>query len=212
MRSRLFAILILSSWAQVQAEEPLLPDPPGQEIAIGAGFGVRAPRHRKTTKLTLIIPEPPRPAGDEDPGFIQPPVRKLNLNAAILKSENFDRVLFGEETETERRSHLNALLMLTLGEAVKSGHLTFPERQKLLLAGRGDIKRFFDLVEDRRREFEQSRRNFQTGFTNLRRLADVTRLYQDGPFGEGSLFAKTLRKIEAERKADNGKADVTLGL
>ena len=39
--------------------------------------------------------------------------------------------------------------------------LTPGQRQKLELAGRGDIKHFFDQVEAKRREFEEVRNDLQ---------------------------------------------------
>jgi hypothetical protein len=91
-------------------------------------------------------------------------------------------------------------------------HLTEADRAKLRVAGRGDIKRFFDQVEDRRRDFEVDRRPFKTGLVALRRLEPLSRLYQDGPFGDSSLFAKTLRKINDDRKAGHwGRPDRCTG-
>jgi hypothetical protein len=65
--------------------------------------------------------------------------------------------------------------------------------------GKGDIKRFFDQVEDHRARFEIARRSFQTGLAALQRLEDLSQTFRTGPFGEGSLFARALRKIEDDR-------------
>jgi hypothetical protein len=79
--------------------------------------------------------------------------------------------------------------------------LTRAQRAKLLLAGRGDIKRFFDQVEDRRREFETERRVYRNGLAALNRLEPYRQVFEDGPFGDGSLFAKTLQRIHDEQVA-----------
>jgi hypothetical protein len=71
---------------------------------------------------------------------------------------------------------------------------------KLRIAGRGDIKRFFDQVETQKRAFEIARRHFKTGVAALRGLDSLSRLYQEGPFGDGSLFAKTLKKIKKDER------------
>ena len=79
--------------------------------------------------------------------------------------------------------------------------LTDPQVAKLRLAGRGDIKRFFDEVRNRRDEFEIARKTFNSGLAALRRLDELSPSYREGPFGSGSLFAKTLQKINSDRKA-----------
>jgi hypothetical protein len=57
-------------------------------------------------------------------------------------------------------------------------------------------------VEERRAEFEKERKTFQAGFAALRRLEPLSKVYQEGPFGDGSLYAKTLRKIRDGRDSD----------
>jgi hypothetical protein len=78
--------------------------------------------------------------------------------------------------------------------------LTDRQRAKLKLAGRGDIKRFFDRVEESRIDFEVQRQTFRTGRTALLRLDPLLQVYREGPFGDGSLFAKTLRRISDDPK------------
>ena len=79
--------------------------------------------------------------------------------------------------------------------------LTDSQRTKLRLAGRGDIKCLFDQVEDRRRDFEKDGHNFRAGLAALQRLDPLTQVYREGPFGDGSLFSKTLFKINDDQKA-----------
>jgi hypothetical protein len=50
-------------------------------------------------------------------------------------------------------------------------------------------------------DFEVQRQSFRTGHAALLRLEPLSRIYRDGPFGDGSLFAKTLRRINGEQKA-----------
>jgi hypothetical protein len=44
------------------------------------------------------------------------------------------------------------------------------------------------------------RKTFRTGLNALRRLGELSPIYRDGPFGSGSLFAKTLFKINDDLK------------
>jgi hypothetical protein len=85
--------------------------------------------------------------------------------------------------------------------ATLAHHLTESKRAKLRLAGRGDIKRFFDQVEDRRQQFETDRQSFRTGLADLQRLEPLTQVYRDGPFGDGSLSAKTLSRFHNDQEA-----------
>src|SRR5262249_46788750 len=71
--------------------------------------------------------------------------------------------------------------------------ITEHQRKKLELAGRGDIKRFFDHIEEYRRQIHRP----NTGADELRTiLQDLKRsqmAYRRGIFGDGSLFTKTLK-------------------
>jgi hypothetical protein len=114
----------------------------------------------------------------------------------VVERENFDRWLFDDgRSEQGRQQHLEDILDAKVELAGLVYKLNGPQREKLRVAGRGDIKRFFDQVADRRREFEIERRGFQSGRAALVRLAPLSQTYQQGPFGAGSLFTKTLRKI-----------------
>jgi hypothetical protein len=119
----------------------------------------------------------------------------------VVEPENFDLWLVGEDSAARPERHLEEILLTSIRDAAREHDLNAGQRRKLQLAGRGDIKRFFDRVEDRRRGFETERQRFQTGLAALQRLNDLSEIYHKGPFGDGSLFAKTLRKIEDDRKA-----------
>ena len=62
---------------------------------------------------------------------------------------------------TPWRQILNDLLRGKVESAAQEGKLTRAQQAKLLLAGKGDIKRFFDQVEERRAEFEKERKTFR---------------------------------------------------
>jgi hypothetical protein len=141
-------------------------------------------------------------AGDDDdppPAQVVMPIRPRMM---VLDRDNFDRWLFAQEqSEPARQEHLNDALDARINLAVREHTLTPSQRAKLRLAGRGDIKRFFDHVQQRRDEFEIARKDFNIGLAALRRLDELSPIYRDGPFGAGSLFAKTLHKINNDRKA-----------
>jgi hypothetical protein len=149
MKGRLLVILVLTNWAQVRGDEKPLPDPPGRTVVVG--ISVMNGRVREVRQLTIIIPAPPAPANEDDEPRLARPVGPINLNTAVVERENFDRWLFtNEPSEAARRKHLEDALRAQIDLAALHYNLTTPQRAKLRLAGRGDIKRFFDQVEERR--------------------------------------------------------------
>jgi hypothetical protein len=122
--------------------------------------------------------------------------------------ENLDRWQFADEaSERTRQRHVEDILRAKIEAAARKHRLDARQRAKLRVAGRGDIKRFFDQVEDRRRDFEKERRSFRSGLAALRRLDPLTPIYQQGPFGDDSLFAKTLHRINEDQKAGRSEKD-----
>ena len=198
MTSRLLpvAMLILAppTWAQ---EAGPFPEPPegGRFVSVGVSIDGR----QQIRKITYTEPSKSAPPDEDGEPPPAQPVR-LNLQAMELERENFDRWLFADGlSEEEHRRHLDRVLLTRVKTVARTHKLTDPQRAKLLLAGRGDIKRFFDGVEDKRNEFETARQNFKAGFLALRNLDPLTRIYRQGPFGDGSLFSKTLYKIMNDR-------------
>jgi hypothetical protein len=204
MKKSLLAILLLIGWTRVRGDEEPPPDPPGRTLTVN--FSTMIGGTRQVRQLTLRIPDPSAPADEDDEPRRPPPVGRIDLNSAIFARENFDRWLFDkEQTEEARLSHLERILSAQIEAAALRDNLTARERTKLRLAGRGDIKRFFDQVEGRRSQFEIARKSFKSGHAALLALTPLTKVYQEGPFGDGSLFAKTLRKVRDDREADGSR-------
>jgi hypothetical protein len=218
MNTGLLAMMVLTGLSQGRAEGQPPPDPPGQTLIVGVS--VMRGNVRRVQHVAITIPAPPAPV-DQDEDEDRPLPRnigRINLNSAVVDRDNFDRWLFGDAgdpaaqarrlgrledpaDEAARGRHLERLLQTRLDAATREHKLTLPQRAKLQLAGRGDIKRFFDQVEDRRREFETERRVYKNGLAALRRLEPLRQVFQDGPFGDSSLFAKTLQRINDEQGA-----------
>jgi hypothetical protein len=191
---------ILRGGAVERLEAPKPPPPPQVQVFVGGANGQKS--------LTLEQPAPARAEdkdeldGPPEEQLPQPPPMPLNLQNAVIGGENFDRWLFGDGVaEVARREHLNSLIWKKVESVSKKQALTASQESKLWLAGHGDIKRFFDRVEASRREFEVARKNFKVGFHFLSSLDPLCREYEVGPFGNDSLFAKTLRKIENDARA-----------
>ncbi|SRR5579883_3175661 len=197
MSIRLLSSLFLAVWAQ-QAEKPGQPPRPVREIRVVRVVIDAATR--ETRDVTLEIHAPAE--GDDGPPRPRPAEGHIDLKNAVVARENFDRWLFGEPRGRAPRRHLEEILLTRVRDAVRERGLTAEQRAKLEIAGRGDIKRFLDQVEDRRRTFDSHRHDFRSGILVLTGLAPLSQDYQHGPFGEGSLFAKTLKKIDDKKVGD----------
>ena len=96
------------------------------------------------------MPDRSAPADAAIPQPVRPH-RGVDFTAMAVARENFDRWLFADErTGEERRRHLEDILdaKILLADLEHKLTLTVQQRSKLRVAGRGDIKRFFDKVED----------------------------------------------------------------
>src|SRR5262245_30585105 len=114
--------------------------------------------------------------------------------AFVFADENFDQWLYQDlQNSAGARGRLDSQLQMRLDDLVASCGLSDAQRQKLHLAGRGDIKRFFDRIDE-------LRRRFQTMKTDQNRIGEIMQAMQplqmqlrSGIFDEASLFAKALR-------------------
>jgi hypothetical protein len=201
MQNPLLAMLVLASCIQQGVEDRPRP-PRGKRVATVRALDVRT---RQPREITLAMPAHLSPVDEEEVVDGEPlPQRQLPffLNTLEVEPENFDRWLFGDDqSEEARKTHLGEVLEARIDAFERRHLLTDKQRAKLRTAGRGDIKRFFDEVQNRRRAFEKERQTYRTGRVALARLAPLSELYQEGPFGEGSLFAKMAQRIKDERKA-----------
>jgi hypothetical protein len=152
-------------------------------------------------------PEPPRVADEgEDEGDGPDEIevrgrvfRPRRLDQFVVARESYDQWIFGRSTKAQHNIKLMELLRSNIARASLQFQLTPVQEEKLRLAGRGDIKRFFDQVEEKRQEFERSRTDFRRCQAFARELGPLRLASKNGPLGEGSLFAKTLKKMLAEQ-------------
>jgi hypothetical protein len=151
-----------------------------------------------------------------------------NANAQVafeLNENNFDAWVFGNVTPGNTyRTQLNSSLMTSLGEIDRACKLTESQKKKLLLAGKGDIKRFQDKLGEARKVFNKLRHdqnNIQAIFQETQPLATMLR---SGLFGADSLFSKAIsstlepeqaalyRKVLQEKYAFRQRANVQLAV
>jgi hypothetical protein len=149
-------------------------------------------------------------ADDGPDGEILPePINRqvpIAVEDRVLKATCFDVRLCGDLTEEKR----NVWLLSTLSEkivAARKRGLSAAEEEKLILAGRGDIKRFFDRIEEMRLEFETVRKDVRGGqlFLLGPEMRSLSIEFQQGPFGDDSFFAKTLAKIGKDHAQERSR-------
>ncbi len=135
----------------------------------------------------------PVPARDDVLGDAVPPERRV-----VVAPETFNLFVFGSlEDPPPARRRLETLLTQRVDAAVRMSRISEVQKRKLLLAGRGDIKRLLDRVEDERKTFESLRTDPTRCEEFLLGLRSLTPLIRR-PFGPESLFGKTLKKLLAE--------------
>lgn len=138
-------------------------------------------------RIEIAVPDDDDDDEEELVGVAMPAFR--------VADENFDQWLFAEfGNAAGGRSRLDSLLNIRVEAALQACQLTEEQRQKLQLAGRGDIKLFFDRVEELRRKFQKlktDQNRIQEIFQALQPLQATLRI---GPFDESSIFAKAMKR------------------
>jgi hypothetical protein len=114
------------------------------------------------------------------------------------------RISAFDGTAVGLRKHLEARLTGRLDSLQYTCHLTVPQRKKLELAGRGDIKRLMDRLDP------IFGRSSSSTVEDIQRLTTETRdLFNalNGPFDAGSLFSKAMiTTLTKEQVAENERA------
>jgi Leucine-rich repeat (LRR) protein len=119
----------------------------------------------------------------------------------------FDSLVFRHrgENPSEMRNWLDSQLRSKIAVVDRTMHLTDAQREKLQLAGRGDIKHFIDRIEQDRRQFESVTDDALTEDL-LAILTRTTRRLKEkldsGLFDDGSLFTMTLNRSLTSEQAE----------
>src|SRR5262245_28430418 len=117
----------------------------------------------------------------------------------------FDEVMFGRagpEGVDAARRQLDAELHQRLAMITWLCGLSDPQQRQLKLAGRGDIKRYFDRADEQRRRFSTSELRDGTVIRKVsREMAELRDLTTSGLHDEGSLFGRFLAKALAPEQA-----------
>jgi hypothetical protein len=157
------------------------------------------------------IPDVPvGPADDLDEDVANPPLQRGKIGEIhpVPVAESFAYLVLdgrGPEVVARARLRLQLFLKQRLEFIDRVCSLSEGQRQKLDLAGRGDIVRFFDRVEDGKKKFARfndgDAGNAIVRLELLRESKPLHEALMAGPFDDGSLFAKSLRNILTTEEA-----------
>jgi hypothetical protein len=107
---------------------------------------------------------------------------------------NIDQWVFGGRGAAECRKKLESALIQDINLYDRKYGLTPTQKKKLELAGRHDMKRFFDRVEDAKAEFRRLNGDWNQVGDSIFALQRMQNQPHSELFGEESMLAKTLKK------------------
>jgi hypothetical protein len=111
----------------------------------------------------------------------------------MMDDSNFENWVFGgNRNGTAARERLEKLLTLQIEFIDHSCGLDPDQRKKLELAGHGDVKRFYDKIEVARRKFQKVKNDQNKIGEIYQEIQPIQTVLNMGPFGDGSIFSKTL--------------------
>ncbi len=119
----------------------------------------------------------------------------------MLTDDQFDQWVFGGPRNSHAgRTKLDSLLTLQIDDVSRICKLSDAQKRKLSLAGHGDIKRFFDRVEEKRKKFNKVKQDQNKIGEIYQELLPLQAVLNSGLFGEGSLYAKTIRTVLSDEE------------
>jgi hypothetical protein len=127
----------------------------------------------------------------------------------VVADENFDQWVFGGRGNAASiRKRFDSQLTVQVEELERMCGLSETQKKKLQLAGRGDVKRLFDQVDELRKKF-QLVKNDQNKFNEFwQDVQPFQVVFSQGAFGAGSFFSKTLKNtLTSEQVARFQAAD-----
>ena len=143
------------------------------------------------------LAQEPDEAGDAAPAIDaveQPPIAGAQRVPMPDLGENIEQWIFGGQGATEARKKIEAALTRDISRFDQKYQLTAAQKKKLDLAGRHDMKRFFDRVEDAKAEYRRVKGDWNKVGNRIFELQRMQNQPHSELFGEQSMLAKTLRK------------------
>jgi hypothetical protein len=138
-----------------------------------------------------------RAQDDDDPVENENAQPANNLRMGMINQgpnlEQMDQWVFGRYGGSGgARNKLDSSLLLRIQDLERACGITEVQQKKLRLAGRGDIKRFFDKVEELKRKYQRGQNDPNANIWQEIQPLQVE--LNSGLFGDDSLYAKTIRR------------------
>jgi hypothetical protein len=118
----------------------------------------------------------------------------VEVQVMDLQPSNVDQWIFGRHAHQGHRN-LETRLLLQIQTIDQVCGLSEPQRERLRLAGRGDIHRFFDEVERFRQEFMKVRHDPQMFNEIWQKVSPLQMKFNSGLFDDDSLFHKVVGNV-----------------
>ncbi|MFN0056057.1 MAG: hypothetical protein ACKV0T_28255 [Planctomycetales bacterium] len=133
----------------------------------------------------------------------------LDAPQFMMADENFDQWIYGgNRNAAAGRKRLDSQLQLRIDEVDRVCGVTPEQKKKLELAGRADIRRFHEQVDEKRKKFQLVKGDQNKIGEFFQEIQPLQLIVRNGPFGQGSFFDKALRKsLTAEQGAKFEKSD-----
>jgi hypothetical protein len=141
-----------------------------------------------------------RPASAQEPAEPEDAVPARALGRVNVAPEgadlgdNIEQWVFGNRGAAKVRERFQAALTQDINRFDQKYSLTPAQKKKLELAGRQDMKRFFDRVEDAKSEYRRTNGDWNQVGNRIFELQGITNQPHTELFGDGSMLAKTLKK------------------
>lgn len=135
-------------------------------------------------------------AQDDEDEDEAPAKAVANMNGFIINDAQFDQWVFGNMGVANAgvaRTKLDSLLTLNVDDLDRSCGLTRVQKKKLLLAGHGDIKRFFDQIEDVRKKYTKNKNDQNQWQQVWQEIQPFRNAFNSGFFAGESIYAKTIK-------------------
>ena len=158
-----------------------------------------------TLMLALAACHGPAAARAQQPEVVEdeaPDTQPVN-GRFEMSIEQFDMWIYGNNFQMNRtlglpnngpRVRLDTMLAQKLEDLQKVCKVSDAQKEKLRLAGRGDINRFLEEVEVKRKKFEEVRRDQNKFGQFYQQIQPLRATFQAGLFADGSFFAKALKR------------------
>jgi hypothetical protein len=141
------------------------------------------------------------PEDDEEAAPVEEAVAaKMIVNANAPNAEQFDQWVFNRAGgAAAARNRLDTLLALNIEQVNRLCAISEGQTKKLQLAGRGDIKRFFDKVDEAKRRFLLASNNQNNNI--WMEINPLQTALSVGIFGDDSIFAKSIKTTLSNEQA-----------